>query len=65
MSDLAVTGDYFEEAVDEEISNGPTRRKKSGQSISTSCVVENHFSEEIVADKQAIPSAVPSHLLDK
>ncbi len=65
MSDLAVTGDYFEEAVDEEILNGPSGSKCSGQSMSTSGVAADQTSKMLVADKQPIPGAVLGHLLNK
>jgi len=51
MSDLAVTGDYFDEPVDEEIVNGPNIRKtpNAGNWILESGVLEHNLPENIVA----------------
>jgi hypothetical protein len=52
MSDPAVTGEYFEEPVDDEIANGPDVLKEatSGKRILESRVLNHEFSELIVAD---------------
>ncbi len=62
MSNLAVTGDYFEEPVDREIANGPNIRKQSGVLHST---ITEDLPESIVSNHQAIPGAISPDFLNE
>jgi hypothetical protein len=51
MSNLAMTEDYFEEPISEEIANGPDVRKNRRSDLRESGVRVNNSAELIVTDK--------------